>query len=232
MVGAHLDSVIEGPGINDNGSGVATILEVALQFSRLNINPKNTVRFAFWGAEELNLLGSEFYVAQLSEEELADIALYLNFDMVGSPNFVRFVYDGSSDELNPERSGFIENIFVDYFAQLGLASEPTPFDGRSDYGPFIAAGVPAGGLFTGAEGIKTAEQAAIYGGTPGVAYDPCYHQACDTIANLSNTALDQMSDATAHAVMYFATTKMPFKERGKSAAAPKNGHYKGPRAQR
>ena len=97
-------------------------------------------------------------------------------------------------------------MFLDYFASQGLATEPTEFDGRSDYFGFINNGIPAGGLFTGAEGIKTADEAAIYGGTAGVAYDPCYHAACDDIDNLSNTALDQMSDAIAHSTLTFAMT--------------------------
>ncbi|HKY53991.1 MAG TPA: M28 family peptidase, partial [Anaerolineales bacterium] len=94
--------------------------------------------------------------------------------------------------------------FLDYFASQGLVNEPTPFNGRSDYGPFIAVGIPAGGLFTGAEGIKTATQASVYGGTAGQQYDPCYHLACDTFDNNSNMALDQMSDAVAHAVLLFS----------------------------
>ena len=97
-------------------------------------------------------------------------------------------------------------MFLDYFAAADLATEPTAFDGRSDYGPFIAVGTPAGGLFSGAEGIKTAEQAATYGGTAGVAYDPCYHQACDDISNLSPQSLDELGDAAAHAVLTFAQT--------------------------
>jgi len=220
VVGAHLDSVIAGPGINDNGSGSATILEIALQLAKFN-HP-NRVRFAWWGAEELNLLGSAAYVASLSNVQKDAIALNLNFDMVGSPNFVRFVYDGDNSafpagtggvQAGPPGSGAIEQTFSDYFTSQGLASAPTPFNGRSDYGPFITttspahpSGIPAGGLFTGAEGIKTAAQAAVYGGTAGVAYDPCYHQACDTYANNSNTGLDQMSDAAAHAVITFANS--------------------------
>ncbi|MGH9176451.1 MAG: M28 family peptidase, partial [Vicinamibacterales bacterium] len=140
------------------------------------------------------------------------IALNLNFDMVGSPNFVRFVYDGDNSAFpvgpgvseGPDGSGEIERVYLDYFASQGLANEPTPFSGRSDYGPFIAVGIPAGGLFTGAEGIKTPAQQAIYGGTAGIAYDPCYHQACDTFANTSETGLDQMADAAAHSVLYFS----------------------------
>ena len=210
LVGAHLDSVDEGPGINDNGSGTSTILETALQMAELEIEPVNRVRFAFWGAEEDGLIGSQHYVDSLAKRDLKDIMLNLNFDMVGSPNFVRFVYDGDGSAFGvdgPSGSGRIESVFADYFSSLGLATEPTEFDGRSDYDAFINAGIPAGGLFTGAEGIKTPEQAAVYGGTAGIAYDPCYHQACDTIANVSTLAIDQMSDAIAHSTLTFALTK-------------------------
>ena len=177
--------------------------------AELDIEPRNKVRFAWWGAEESGLLGSEYYVANLSNREIKDIALNLNFDMIGSPNFVRFVYDGDGSDTavaGPNGSGVIEDVFNDYFAGQGLPAEPTEFSGRSDYGPFIAVGIPAGGLFTGAEGIKTAEQAAIYGGTAGDQYDPCYHLACDTFDNISLEALDQMSDAAAHATLTFAMT--------------------------
>lgn len=210
VVGAHLDSVVEGPGINDNGSGSSTILEVARQMAK--VKPRNTVRFIWFGAEELGLLGSTYYVGQLDAAQVAAIALNLNFDMVGSPNFVRFVYDGDNSAFpvgpsaaeGPPGSGYIEKVFLDYFSSRGLATEPTAFDGRSDYGPFIEVGIPAGGLFTGAEEIKTPEQAAVYGGTAGVAYDPCYHAPCDTLANVNTTAIDQMSDAVAFAVITFA----------------------------
>jgi Zn-dependent M28 family amino/carboxypeptidase len=223
VVGAHLDSVLAGPGINDNGSGTATILEVARQLAKFKTT--NQVRFAFWGAEELNLIGSTRYVAGLSAAQKDAIALNLNFDMVGSPNFVRFVYDGDNSAFppgpggaqpGPPGSGAIEQTFTDYFTSQSLASDPTPFNGRSDYGPFITttspahpAGIPAGGLFTGAEGLKTAAQAAVYGGTAGVAYDVCYHQACDTFANVNLTGLDQMSDAVAHGVITWANRARP-----------------------
>ncbi|MGH8902614.1 MAG: M20/M25/M40 family metallo-hydrolase [Egibacteraceae bacterium] len=207
VVGAHLDSVPEGPGINDNGSGTAVNLEIAEQIARLRIKPANRVRFAFFGAEELGLLGSKHYVSQLSKREITDIAVNLNFDMMGSPNFVRFVYDGdgsASPPAGPNGSGQVEQVFLDYFAQQELATEPTAFSGRSDYGPFIDVGIPAGGLFSGAEGLKTEAQVAAHGGTAGVAYDACYHQACDTSDNISATALDQLGDAAAHAVLTFA----------------------------
>jgi Zn-dependent M28 family amino/carboxypeptidase len=200
MVGGHLDSVPEGPGINDNGSGSAAILEVAEQFAAST--PTTTVRFAWWGAEELGLVGSEFYVASLAPEEAERIYGYLNFDMVGSPNSVNFIYDGDDSDAEgagpgPAGSAEIEGVFAKFFADRGLPAEGTDFSGRSDYGPFIAVGIPAGGLFTGAEGIKTPEQAAAYGGTAGEAYDPCYHQACDTRANVDEETLEQHSDAIA-----------------------------------
>jgi Zn-dependent M28 family amino/carboxypeptidase len=206
MVGGHLDSVSAGPGINDNGSGSAAILEVAEQMQK--VKPTNTVRFAWWGAEESGLVGSDFYVANLSQADRDRIALYLNFDMVGSPNYVRFVYDGSGDigPAGPAGSTAIEDLFNGFYAARGLAFEPTAFDGRSDYGPFIAEGVdiPAGGLFTGAEGMKTLEQRDVYGGIAGQQYDPCYHQACDTFSNNSNEVLDLNSDAIAFATLTYA----------------------------
>jgi Zn-dependent M28 family amino/carboxypeptidase len=204
MVGGHLDSVSAGPGINDNGSGSGAILDIAEAMRK--VEPVNTVRFAWWGAEESGLIGSTFYVDSLSQAERDDIALYLNFDMVGSPNYVRFVYDGDGTigDAGPPGSGAIEALFVDFYDDRELASEPTPFDGRSDYGPFIDVGIPAGGLFTGAEGIKTAAQVAVYGGTAGEQYDPCYHEACDTFANNNNAVLDLNSDAIAFATLTYA----------------------------
>ena len=212
VVGAHLDSGTTGPGINDNGSGSAAILEVAKIFQAQERKPRNKLRFIWFGAEEVGLIGSTHYVNSLSEAERDQIRLLLNFDMVGSPNFVRFVYDGDNSSFTagpgvtqyPPGSGEIERVFLDYFQALGLPIEPAHSGGRSDDGPFIAAGIPAGGLFTGAEGVKSAEQAAVFGGTAGVPYDPCYHLACDTFANASVTVLDEMSDAIAHAVLTFS----------------------------
>jgi Zn-dependent M28 family amino/carboxypeptidase len=238
VVGAHLDSVAEGPGINDNGSGSAVILEIALQMAALGIEPRNKVRFAWWSAEEEGLIGSAYYVSQLSARDIKNIALNLNFDMVGSPNFVRFVYDGDGSgtgTAGPNGSKVIEQVFLDYFAGQGLPSEPTPFDGRSDYGPFIDVGIPAGGLFTGAEGIKTAEQVEMYGGTSGEQYDPCYHQACDTVDNVDVDELDRMADATAHAVLTFAMTTSAVNgtDKGKGKGQFQNVlEFRGPRAQR
>jgi aminopeptidase Y len=208
MVGAHLDSVDEGPGINDNGSGVAAILETARQMAL--VEPRNKLRFAFWGAEESGLVGSNYYVNNLSAAERAKIALYLNFDMIGSPNHGFFIYDGDDSDMvgvgaGPAGSEAIEKVFERFYLELaGVPFKGTDFSGRSDYGPFIASGIPSGGLFTGAEGIKTAEEVALWGGTAGTAYDPCYHQACDTYDNNNDFALDVNADAVAYAALKYA----------------------------
>jgi Zn-dependent M28 family amino/carboxypeptidase len=210
VVGAHLDSVAEGPGINDNGSGSSQNLEIAEELAELKVKPRRQLKFAFWGAEEANLLGSQHYVDELGPEGVGQVYANLNFDMTASPNYVRFVYDGDgsdTDPAGPPGSGAIESLFTNYYASQGLASEPSPFNGRSDYGPFIAVGIPAGGLFSGAEGIKTEEQAAVYGGTAGLAYDPCYHQACDDITNINTKALGEFGDAAAHATLTMARSK-------------------------
>jgi Zn-dependent M28 family amino/carboxypeptidase len=207
MAGAHLDSVPEGPGINDNGTGSAALIEVAENLSK--VKPVNTIRFAWWGAEELGLLGSNEYVANQVEAETADdIALYLNFDMIGSPNFARFVYDGDQSAFTapagtpvPAGSDQIEYVFEDFYESRELTYEATEFSGRSDYQAFIRAGIPSGGLFTGAEGVKTEAQEAAYGGEAGVAYDENYHEAGDTIDNVDPDVLDQNSDAVAYAVL-------------------------------
>jgi Zn-dependent M28 family amino/carboxypeptidase len=159
--------------------------------------------------------------------------------MVASPNYVRFVYDGDGDPTGtagPPGSAQIEDLFNGYFASQGLATDPTAFDGRSDYGPFIDAGIPAGGLFSGAEGIKTAAQAATYGGTAGAPYDPCYHQACDTINNLSTKGLNELSDGVAEAAWTLAKSRTGLFE-DQSLTARKKGkgvktRMKGPEAPR
>jgi Zn-dependent M28 family amino/carboxypeptidase len=211
VVGAHLDSVGTGPGINDNGSGSAALLEMARHINKMKL--RNKVRFVWFSAEESGLLGSEAYVASLPQTERDKIGAMLNFDMIASPNFVRFVYDGDlSDSPEPEcgapdGSAEIEELFNDYFDSQGLAYEPTEFSGRSDYGPFLCAGIPAGGLFTGAEELKTPAQAAIFGGTAGEQLDPCYHLGCDNIFNLSHRGYEQMADAAAHVLVTLAQAK-------------------------
>ena len=164
----------------------------------------------WWSAEELGLLGSRHYVGRLSPAARHAHALYLNFDMVGSPNFGRFVYDGdasstqSSLDLHPA-SAAIERVFARYFDSRGLAYRETSLGGSSDHAPFAQAGIPVGGLFTGAGGAEVSQtEASIFGGEAGQPYDPCYHRACDTAARVSGVALTQMARAAAHAVRHFA----------------------------
>ncbi|MGK5500345.1 M20/M25/M40 family metallo-hydrolase, partial [Streptomyces sp. URMC 125] len=192
MAGAHLDSVGSGAGINDNASGSAGVLEVALAVARSGYRPDKHLRFAWWGAEELGLVGSRHYVGGLSSSERSKIDGYLNFDMIASPNAGYFVYDD-----DPR----IERVFKDWFAARGVPTEiETEGDGRSDHAPFKAAGIPVGGLFTGAGRTKTTAQAQKWGGTAGVAFDRCYHSSCDNTSNVNDTALDRNGDAAAHAV--------------------------------
>ena len=213
MIGAHLDSVTAGPGINDNGSGSAANLEVALAVARSGFQPDRHLRFGWWGAEELGLRGSTAYVNSLTAAQKAAITGYLNFDMVGSPNPGYFLYDGDNSDgtgsgPGPAGSAEIESTLAAYFTSIGVPTRGTDFDGRSDYGPFIAAGIPAGGIFTGAEGTKTAAQVTLWGGTA-TRFDPCYHASCDTTSNINDTALDRNSDAIAYTVWTLASATAP-----------------------
>lgn len=221
VVGAHLDSVEEGPGINDNGTGTAQLLATAVGMKLLGIKPENTVRFAFWGAEESGLIGSTFYVDSLSDAEKAKIMANLNFDMLGSPNYARFIYDGDGTlgDAGPTGSAAIEHLFQAYFKKKGLASQPTEFDGRSDYFAFIEAGIPAGGLFSGAEEVKTKAQVKLYGGTAGKAFDECYHKACDGFGNVNFKAMKELGGAAVNAILTLATTKVDIRAAGGAPAA-------------
>ncbi|GHC70645.1 M28 family metallopeptidase [Streptomyces flavofungini] len=192
MAGSHLDSVSRGAGINDNASGSAAVLETALTVSRTQYKPTKHLRFAWWGAEELGLIGSSNYVRGLPAAERTKIKGYLNFDMVGSPNPGYFVYDDDPT---------IEKTFKAYYATKNVSTEPDrEGDGRSDHAPFKNAGVPVGGVFAGASTAKSSAQAQKWGGTAGQAFDRCYHSSCDTTANINDTALDRNSDAVAYAV--------------------------------
>ncbi|MDQ0942297.1 Zn-dependent M28 family amino/carboxypeptidase [Streptomyces sp. V1I1] len=209
MLGSHLDSVTAGPGINDNGSGSAGLLEVAQELAKSKSKPANKVRFAWWSAEENGLLGSEAYVAQLSSLGKQEIKLYLNFDMIASPNYGLFVYDGDDSDgvgagPGPVGSAQLERDINEFLDKRGTPHEGTDFTGRSDYGPFIEVGIPSGGTFTGAEGIKTDKQAEKFGGTAGVAYDSCYHAKCDTISNIDMKAFAVNIGVIANAVGTYA----------------------------
>ncbi|WP_223770568.1 M20/M25/M40 family metallo-hydrolase [Streptomyces huiliensis] len=192
FAGSHLDSVSAGPGINDNGSGSAGVLEVALTVAKSGYKPDKHLRFGWWGAEELGMRGSSYYVNQLPSTERSKIDAYLNFDMIGSPNPGYFVYGYDAS---------LKTLFEDWFAARKIATEiDTEGDGRSDHAPFQQAGIRVGGLFSGADYIKTAAQARNWGGTAGKAFDSCYHRSCDTISNIDDKALGTNSTAIAGAV--------------------------------
>lgn len=197
MLGAHLDSTPNGPGINDNGTGAAAVLQVALAVAETDWEPGRRLRFAWWGAEEQGMTGSRHYVDSLSQDELEHVKAYLNVDMLGSPNPGYFVYDD-----DPR----IASVFQKWFTDRGIDTEPAvDVRGRSDHVPFQRAGVPVGGLFSGAGTPMTAEQADKWDGTAGKPFDPCYHSACDTVDNVDATALDRHSDALAHALWSLAS---------------------------
>lgn len=206
-LGGHTDSVEAGPGINDDGSGIISNLVVAKALTRFSV--KNAVRFCFWTAEEFGLLGSNYYVNSLNATEQAKIRLYLNFDMIASPNYALMIYDGDGSAFNltgPAGSAQIERLFEDYYTSIRKPFVPTEFNGRSDYQAFILNGIPAGGLFTGAEAIKTEEQAQLFGGQAGVALDANYHAKGDNMTNLNREAFLINSRATAFAVAMYANS--------------------------
>lgn len=227
MAGAHLDGVPEGPGMNDNGSGAAALLETAIMLGRLN--SENSLRFAWWGAEEIGLIGSTDYVDNLPASELDKIAMYMNYDMVGSPNYIPMVYDADESTFEapipvPPGSTAIEDLYESYYTSVGEPYDDTEFSGRSDYQAFIDAGIPSGGLFTGAEEPKTPEQALIWGGTAGAQLDPCYHAACDTLANYSPYILEINSDLIAYAMLTYAFSTQSVN--GVPGTAPPGGKTK------
>ncbi|KAL1915567.1 uncharacterized protein VTP21DRAFT_6691 [Calcarisporiella thermophila] len=202
LLGAHSDSVTFGAGINDDASGTVALLEVVKQLGA-DYKPKNKIRVAWWTAEEYGLLGSQYYVKNLAPEEKKKLALYLNFDMIGSPNGRNSIYnkDVGNATLAPG-SEVITKVFEDFFRSKNIPAEsiPGPYANTDTYS-FID--IPTGGLITGGEGIKTQEQQAIYGGVAGKAYDACYHLACDDINNVNKTLLEQNTKAVAHVIALF-----------------------------
>jgi Zn-dependent M28 family amino/carboxypeptidase len=251
MLGAHLDSVPAGPGINDDGSGTSFQLELAEQLVEAGATPRNKIRFLWFGGEEDGLVGSRYYAAHMSSADVAKADMMLDTDMIASPNFARLVYDGDGSTFGqevsgPRGSGKIEAVLRDYWAKQGLESEPIPFDGRSDYVGFVNRGIPAGGVFAGAEAPKTAAQVAKYGGVQGEQLDPCYHEACDTFATVTGQppastmnsyatdpalaqqqadslngnalrSLTQFKGTLVHATWHFATAKKAFPAKATTA---------------
>jgi aminopeptidase Y len=210
MLGGHSDSVAEGPGINDDGTGSMTLLEIATQLAKFEVN--NCVRFAWWSGEEEGLLGSDYYVDVLPEEENLKIRLFMDYDMLASPNYAYQVYDANNDD-NPNGSGDLKKLYVDWYESQGLNYTFIPFDGRSDYDGFIRHGIPGGGIATGAEGIKTKEEEEMFGGKAGDWFDPCYHQLCDDLTNLDLEAWQYNARLVAHSVATYALSFDGFPKR-------------------
>jgi len=212
MVGAHLDGPRGGPGINDNGSGVAAVLETALQLGPLpSVN--NAVRFVFWGADQDGPNGAMDYVFGLDPERLDDIALYLDFVMLGSANAGYFTDDGDQSGPPgagiaaadvPEGSAGIERTLGSYLYLAGKRPADMPLSTRTDYHPFMVAGVPIGGMTGGASQTKTTVQARLWGGQAGVWFDPNYQSVRDTVANINREALGVMGSGVAYAVGCYA----------------------------
>ncbi len=203
MLGGHLDSVHDGPGINDNGSGTAALLEVARVMAEER--PSIRVRFALWGGEEFGSLGSQDYVESLSSGHREEIAAYLNFDMIGSPNYVPFVYDAPSAAPG---SKAIADFLVDYLEQAGIGAEPMDLGSSSDHASFDRVAIPTGGIFTGATEIKSAAQAAAFGGTADEPMDACFHLACDTVANVDTEIVALFAEAALAVTLALATGQL------------------------
>lgn len=209
-LGAHSDSVEAGPGINDDGSGTISLLEVAKYLTHFKI--KNAVRFAWWAAEEEGLLGSTFYAESLTPAENKKVRLFMDYDMMASPNYEYEVYDANNED-HPAGSGDLKQLYIDWYEDHGLNYTLIPFDGRSDYVGFIDAGIPAGGIATGAEVLKDKKSWEKFGGTIGDAFDPCYHLLCDDLGNPDYGAWVINTKLIAHSVATYAKSFEGFPDR-------------------
>lgn len=232
-LGAHSDSVSEGPGINDDGSGTISLLEVAKQLTKFKV--KNAVRFAWWAAEEEGLLGSYAYANALLPEENSKVRLFMDYDMMASPNYEYQVYDANNKD-HPNGSGDLKDLYINWYKEHGLNYTLVPFDGRSDYVGFIDVGIPAGGIATGAEGVKTKKGVEKFGGKAGEWFDPCYHQLCDDLSNPDYKAWVINTKLIAHSVATYAKSFEGFPEREVSTLSTASGKkfsdglkYRGPK---
>jgi len=251
VAGAHLDSVAAGPGINDDGSGTSAQLEIAKQIADKGLVPEQKIRFMWFGGEEEGLIGSNYYADNLTSAAASKIMVMIDTDMISSPNFARLVYDGdgsvAGNPAGPPGSGEVERVFTDWWSSQGFASEQIPFDGRSDYVGFTDRGIPAGGVFAGAEDIKTKAQVNLYGGVAGEQLDPCYHLSCDRLSSILGTppmavlknpanakklqgngrrSMEQFLPALTHTLWYFAKATNPLPPRTATAATTRSVKFK------
>jgi Zn-dependent M28 family amino/carboxypeptidase len=251
VAGAHLDSVAAGPGVNDDGSGTSAQLEIAKQIAAKQLVPNQKIRFMWFGGEEEGLIGSSYYAEHLSQTDVNKIMVMLDTDMISSPNFARLVYDGdgsvAGNPSGPQGSGEVERVFTDFWGSQGFASEQIPFDGRSDYVGFTDRGIPAGGIFAGAEALKTKQQARLYGGVVGEQLDPCYHAFCDRLSSIlgappeealfspssakklqgnGRRSMEQFLPALTHTLWYFAKADNPLPPRTASTATTQKVRFK------
>jgi aminopeptidase S len=199
MFGAHSDSVSAGPGINDDGSGTATLLEAALVLAANNPTMTNHVRFGWWAGEEQGLIGSKFYVNSLTTAQKTAIKAYGTFDMVASTNGGYFVTGTDAIAVK----------LREYFASINVPTE-TSTECCSDDGSFRSAGIPSSINSTGAGYTKTSAQVTKWGGTAGKAYDSCYHKACDSYpSNINSTSLGRWANAEEYALWTLTTGAAP-----------------------
>ncbi len=204
MIGAHLDSVEKGPGMNDNASGSVAILEIAQRLGRCEA--ERTIRFAWWGAEEEGLIGSTHYVSTLSHAEQERIVGYVNLDMIAAPNHAFMLTDGDGSQFSPAGPGSsaaLERFFRSDFSAQDEGLVEVRYIRRSDDRPFFDAGIGVVGLGAGYDGKKTASEASLFGGKGGERYDACYHRACDDLTNVNMPALRTITGSVARAVDHF-----------------------------
>lgn len=224
--GAHSDSVTVGPGINDNGSGLLAQLEVAKQLVNFKVN--NAVRFAWWAAEENGLKGSLHYTENLTKREAAKIRLFLDYDMLGSRNYIYEIYD-SDDSENPKGSSALRDMYIAWYEKHGYNYTLQEFDGRSDYVGFVEIGIPSSGIDAGVEEIKTDKNVEQFGGESGVAFDECYHLACDDLSNVDLEPWVVNAKLVGHSVSTYATSLEGFPENDLSYFKQRGSSHQGPK---
>jgi Zn-dependent M28 family amino/carboxypeptidase len=226
VVDAHLDAIY-GAGMLDNASGSAAILDIAQQMK--NVKPRNKLRFIWFGGEELGLLGSTYYVNNLTPTELSHIGYDLDADVLATPNYVAGVLDPEGVQLFSRGPGtpmppaiiapsrVARDYGIGYLNSIGIKNELFSADGTDAF-VFEQAGIPASGVLTGQDCCKTAGDVTLFGGrtgnfegnlgtTDGGCVDNPFRW-CDNLSNNDPAVLTFMSKtfATMVAKMAFDTT--------------------------